>query len=266
MAEFSKSGLDRLGERLRASVRPADDDRATYDAYRASFATAVVEVERLCDQDLSYLRGRTARLKTMESVIAKLRRGSFRLSQVQDIAGVRVAVVYLSEQNILVELLRRQFPEARITDYRDAHQNGYRAVHVIVTASDGNLVEIQVRTEIQDIWANTCESLAGLVDLSVKYGGGPGWIQSELVRLAEIGREFDAAIEAGAVLVRAIETAGSRFLSFSGSSEWEYARNEVLDDIAEARSKTAADKREFSEAFVALTGALVGRAEAEKAN
>ncbi|MEO8540566.1 MAG: hypothetical protein ABI577_12575 [bacterium] len=189
MAEFSKSALDRLGERLRSSERPAHDDRATYDAYRASFAPAVIEVERLCADAIPFLQGRTARLKTLESTIAKLRRGSYRLSQIQDVAGVRIAVDDLSGQEVALEILGAELSILRITDYRDRPQNGYRALHLIVESTFGPLVELQLRTEVQDIWANTCETLAGMLDLGIKYGGGPDWIREALGELSRNGQE-----------------------------------------------------------------------------
>jgi putative GTP pyrophosphokinase len=50
--------------------------------------------------------------------------------------------------------------------------HGYRAVHVIAHLS-GKLVEIQVRSALQHLWAELSERLSDVVDASIKYGGGP---------------------------------------------------------------------------------------------
>jgi hypothetical protein len=56
-------------------------------------------------------------------------------------------------------------------DRRMNSSHGYRAVHVIVM-TQGVSVEIQVRTALQDLWAELSERLSDVVDSSIKYGGG----------------------------------------------------------------------------------------------
>ena len=59
---------------------------------------------------------------------------------------------------------------------------------------DGRLVEVQIRTELQHLWAVLSETWADALDQSIKYGGGPLEIQenlrlkSEIVALIEIGQ------------------------------------------------------------------------------
>jgi ppGpp synthetase/RelA/SpoT-type nucleotidyltranferase len=55
----------------------------------------------------------------------------------------------------------------------------YRAVHVIVENS-GKLIEVQVRTSLQHLWAEVSEKLSGVVDASIKYGSGDHEILSIL--------------------------------------------------------------------------------------
>ena len=64
------------------------------------------------------------------------------------------------------------YPEAQIDDLRIKPSHGYRAVHVIVKVA-GFPVEIQVRTPLQNSWAQGTESLADSFDPEIKYGGGP---------------------------------------------------------------------------------------------
>ena len=42
------------------------------------------------------------------------------------------------------------------------------------------MVEIQVRTLLQHLWANLSEKLADMVDPAVKYGGGPANVRELL--------------------------------------------------------------------------------------
>jgi hypothetical protein len=55
-----------------------------------------------------------------------------------------------------------------------------------VTDVDGRLVETQIRTELQHLWAVWSETLAAALDQSIKYGGGPVEIQQSLLLESEI--------------------------------------------------------------------------------
>ena len=67
---------------------------------------------------------------------------------------------------------------------------GYRAVHVIVEMS-GKMVEIQVRTTFQHIWAEISEKYADLYGSDIKYGGGA----DEIRRLLELLSKYIATYE-----------------------------------------------------------------------
>ncbi len=96
---------------------------------------------------------------------------TIRLTQIQDIAGCRIVTPDMLDQVLVVGELEYQFKGAIIIDRRDTPSHGYRAVHVIVRHS-GKLVEIQVRTALQHLWAELSEKLADLIDPAIKYGGG----------------------------------------------------------------------------------------------
>jgi len=59
---------------------------------------------------------------------------------------------------------------------------GYRAIHVIVTVKE-KPVEIQIRTRLQDIWANICEKYSSKQN-DLKYGSRGEKIKSDLKRLS----------------------------------------------------------------------------------
>ena len=114
----------------------------------------------------------TGRLaKSTLSIVEKLRRESLRLSQMQDIAGCRVVVGNVVEQERFVASLINDFPEASVIDRRDNPSYGYRAVHIIAEIS-GKPIEIQVRTSLQHLWAEVSEKSSDVLDPTIKYGGG----------------------------------------------------------------------------------------------
>jgi len=185
MAEtLTISQLNKLGERLRKDPNNKDDLRAL-DAFRSSFAAACEQVS----DELSKLGlepvSRPA--KTTLSIIAKLNRERSRLSKMQDIAGCRVKVYSVEEQDRVVSDLLAIFPDAVMYDRRIRPSNGYRAVHVVVCV-DGFFVEIQIRTLLQHEWASAMERLADDVGLEIKYGGGPA-------RMQQIAKALSNAIQ-----------------------------------------------------------------------
>ncbi|HEY0348651.1 MAG TPA: hypothetical protein VGC60_10910, partial [Pyrinomonadaceae bacterium] len=88
----------------------------------------------------------------------------------QDIAGCRIVVADLLTQDEAIERLKTSFDKIHIDDRREHPSHGYRAVHVIVEVS-GKLIEVQVRTALQHLWAEVSEKLSD-VDPSIKYGCG----------------------------------------------------------------------------------------------
>lgn len=117
-----------------------------------------------------YVSGRAA--KSRGAILLKLGRESIRLSQVQDIAGCRVVVGSVGEQDVFVGELRKRFEITTMKDRRKSPQFGYRAVHIIPKVS-GKAIEIQVRTTLQHHWAALSEKCYDVVDKEIKFGGGP---------------------------------------------------------------------------------------------
>lgn len=126
---LSRSKVDQLGERLRSRAVVENDIRSL-DEYRRSFGEAYQIVVKIARDELRLEpTGRPA--KSPGSIIAKLQRESIRLSQVQDIAGCRVVVRDVMEQDRVVESLAAAFPGAAVIDRRAKPQFGYRAVRCI---------------------------------------------------------------------------------------------------------------------------------------
>lgn len=176
---FSKTQIDRLGERLKAGL-VSETDLIELDNYRKAFGGPYEKVFAVARRfSTKKPTGRVA--KSTSSIIDKLRRETIRLSQIQDMAGCRIVVVDTSEQNVVVGALTEAFPSAATIDRRAHPSHGYRAVHVIA-AVDDHPVEIQVRTELQHRWAEVSEKYSDAIDPAIKYGRGDSGIQSLLAR------------------------------------------------------------------------------------
>ncbi len=192
---FSKSALDRLGERLRKGEVIATEDAAGYEAYRLSFTHAMREAITQASNAIDFADPPSSRFKTLESVVAKLRRTRTRLSVMQDIAGLRFTVPSLHAQELAAGMLGDAFLGCRVTDYRETPQNGCRAIHIIAPTRAGRHVEIQIRTQLQSQWANISEQAAGRYGTELKYGAGDPELLVRLNALSETGRELERMLE-----------------------------------------------------------------------
>lgn len=178
---FSKTQIDRLGDRLREGSA-GEADLRLLDEYRRSFGEAYEAVIRTIRERLQLEpTGRPA--KSTSSIIEKLGRETIRLSQIQDIAGCRIVLANVTEQERVVASLRTLFPEAAIVDRRANPSHGYRAIHII-SSIFGKLIEIQVRSLLQHVWAELSEKLSDIIDPSIKYGGGEEQIRQILTELS----------------------------------------------------------------------------------
>jgi putative GTP pyrophosphokinase len=179
-AGLRKADVDRLGEAMRREE--LTEERITAfrvysDAFTPALASVVVSLQAVGAPPI------TERLKTIRSTVAKLRRGTARLSQVQDIVGCRLVVPSLREQNDFLAQVSAEHADWRVYDRRSEPSHGYRAVHVVAILG-GLPVEVQIRTELQHIWAELSEAWDHLYE-GLKYGSGPPEIL-ELLRRASL--------------------------------------------------------------------------------
>lgn len=188
----SNSEIDRLGVRLRNRTASAKDFRLL-DTYRSSFESAYENIRTIL----------------AEKIVQKLKRQSARLSQIQDIAGCRIVLAdAVAQQRFLEEHFFESMVFGAVVkadDRRYVPSHGYRAYHAIVMddpSGFGRVVEVQVRTRAQHLWAEHCEQLAISKDSELKYGGGPpaflehlrkaSGLVAEIAALEELGRSTDA--------------------------------------------------------------------------
>jgi hypothetical protein len=227
---LSGSQVDKLGRRLRNAETPSLEDLGLLERVRRAHEDARLEVvQTLLAEGLEG----TSRLKTTSTIIEKLRREStMHLARMQDIAGVRLVIDGgRLEQDRVVERICGLFPDARPVDRREKPSYGYRAVHVIIQTR-GCLVEVQVRTYLQDMWAQIVERLADLYGRQIRYGEpptnpdveiAPGWTRRALVALfMPWSNEVDRVETAAALLAeleRRAETSADAAARLAGMSE-----------------------------------------------
>jgi putative GTP pyrophosphokinase len=183
---LSTAAVDQLGERLRKGITV--DDLRALDQYRRAFRTdydAVISAIR----DVLTLEPSGRPAKSTSAIVDKLRRGSMRLSQMQDIAGCRLVVTDTLGQNEAVNRLVGMFPAA-VVDRREKPSHGYRAVHVVVRLTR-RPIEIQVRTVLQHLWAEFSEKAADAFGIEVKYGGGHKTVRCALDQASELVARFE---------------------------------------------------------------------------
>ncbi len=188
MSALSKTQVDRLGDRLRKG-KSAEADFRELDAYRRSFAESYEEIVAIV-RNATEMEPTGRPAKSTTSIIEKLRRETIRLSQMQDIAGCRLVVLDVVTQDQLVERLKGVLPKAVVVDRRKQPSFNYRAIHIIATARK-KPIEIQVRTELQHLWAQLSEKLSDVEDPAIKYGGGDSGTQKRLSAMSRLIAEFE---------------------------------------------------------------------------
>lgn len=170
MERLSASRLQKLGERLRKAERPSEEDLRTLQEFRAAHDSSLTSVKKtLSGMGIEA----TPRLKTPTTILEKLIREKTRLGTMQDIAGIRIVRdMTLADQNDMAEAIINRLGQVKVDDRRAKPSHGYRALHVIVEV-DGFLVEIQIRTLLQNLWAQIMETLGDWIGRGIRYGQFP---------------------------------------------------------------------------------------------
>lgn len=123
------------------------------------------------------------RVKTLDSLLSKVERKEYKdpLADVHDLAGVRVICQFTPDLDIIDKLIRELFDVHEIVDKSASlgfDKTGYQGTHYIVTLGPNHRgarynglaelkSEIQVRTILQDAWAQISHSLDYKSDASV---------------------------------------------------------------------------------------------------
>lgn len=178
---FTNGDLRRLGDAYKAGWEPDIETRVQIETWYEKLgraATVVVDkaIERVLGVDGAKIaiKGTAQRLKTIETLVQKLNRGTYDLSRMQDYMGVRfdldcyhAELIEIGEQ--VAEILETAKVNVKIDNILESPHNGYRAVHLRITSSEAGRVEVQLRTLLQTAWANAYEKAGDIAGRSIRY-------------------------------------------------------------------------------------------------
>jgi len=212
LRKYRRGELDPLTDEVAKALLNAVD---VAQAWRKTFAVPLQGVRmglesfiRTCDVDGAV----TQRHKRLPRIAQKLARDNITmpLTAMQDIGGCRVVVPGLHQLRQLEAHIRKRWGAniKNLDDYvSDPPSSGYRAVHIVVMRKD-RLIEVQLRTESQQDWADDVERLGRRTGFELKAGQGP----SELLHVVRVAADLMACEEAGYAPAEAL------------LAEWEEAR------------------------------------------
>jgi ppGpp synthetase/RelA/SpoT-type nucleotidyltranferase len=129
----------------------------------------------------------TQRLKRFGTIVDKLlREPTMKLSQMGDVGGVRAQFPDQDAVYQAARKLRKNWEITKTKDYAaEPKSSGYRAVH-LVARKKGRLVEIQLRTPYQDLWANIVEDDSRRLRIGYKSGVGEQAVHDYYVAMSEL--------------------------------------------------------------------------------
>lgn len=97
----------------------------------------------------------------------------------------------IAHQDSVVQSLKTHFGNSSvIIDRRQQPSHGYRAVNVIISVQD-KLIEIQVRTKLQHLWAELSEKFSDVLNPAIKYGGGEKAVRDNLRKLSADVKDWE---------------------------------------------------------------------------
>ncbi len=135
------------------------------------------------------------RLKKRPTIVGKLlRMPGMNLARMEDIGGVRAVLPDQDAANRVASRLRKNWTITRFRNYvADPKPDGYRALHLI-NRNRGRLIEIQLRTPLQDTWANAVEVDSRRLSAGLKFGSGPRQLLDFYVALGELCAQADQGL------------------------------------------------------------------------
>lgn len=186
---LSRNQLDKIGKRIRHG-EITEEDKQEIENFRNNkipeLLKTLVKINSLIASNgvRGLISGRPKRLK---SIIRKLERGQgTSLFRMVDIIGVRIIVENIEFQDRVLSLIESRLELLRpCLDYRDSVF--YRAIHVHTKSDGGDVVEIQIRTLPQQLWAIESESFGE----QVKEGVYDANERSYLSELSQQCKELD---------------------------------------------------------------------------
>ena len=188
--QYSKTKIDRAGELLKngnaseAEIANALEVLSNWRAYHAMPLDTFAKVLRERTQKISDQAFVAQRLKRTPSILLKLlNHKTMRLSTMQDIGGLRAILETTEEVYELLDLYKKSKSKHSLFSLDDYIENpkrdGYRSIHLVykLARTPNIFLEIQLRSQLQHIWATGVEVFGTLQNSSFKSGlGSRKWL------------------------------------------------------------------------------------------
>ena len=195
--KYTRGSINRIGKILIAddiSSKERDDALGELSDWRSLHLEPMNAFQarlRMYVKKIDLKHGIVAqRLKRTPTIIDKLknRQQVMKLGEMQDIGGLRAIVSDVAK----VRTLEKKYDQSRTVhvlrrkrDYiAEPQESGYRGIHLVYSTVnlkkpdyDGLLIEIQLRTRLQHLWATTVETVGSFFRESLKSSqGSPKWL------------------------------------------------------------------------------------------
>ena len=203
--ELSKTKIDKSGECLAKGTWNSEDQyiesEIIFDDYRKLHLEPLTEITLKLQGWLNefgkdfYI---AQRIKRKPQILRKLQRLHVRLSQLQDIGGIRVIFEDNTHINDFVSFIKNKIAKGRFftiereADYRELGRDdsGYRAFHLILSRK-GIKVELQLRSRIQHNWAERIERTSVIYGYYLKELQGDSRVLEYFKSLSYIFHEIE---------------------------------------------------------------------------
>ena len=158
--ELSQKQINKIGKKFRDSIYD-EEDFSFLEEYKKEYDEILInKTSKLSELIRKKINNfiLVGRLKRTNSIIRKLQRKKnygMDLTRMSDIAGLRIIVNDIKDQNIIIETIKSNLQIDKIYDYRETEQN-YRSIHLVLRENNKYL-EIQIRTVAQQTWADESE-------------------------------------------------------------------------------------------------------------
>jgi len=194
---YSKTSVNRAGdilvngasseEEINKAIDILDNWRAIHSYPMHIFTKRLRSKALLIDKNSLVAQ----RLKRVPSIVSKLKRNysgagpTMNLSQMQDIGGCRVVLsnVFLAKKLYNDYYLKGELKHKKVgeKDYiKNPKKDGYRSIHLIYKYNsdkgkkeyNGLLIEVQIRSKLQHIWATAIETVDFFTRQAIKSNEG----------------------------------------------------------------------------------------------
>ncbi len=191
--EYDRARVNAAGRKI-AAGQGDDDAYQVFNNWRACHsyplntfqANLRGKIKRLGIKDVIV----SQRIKREASIVGKLKReDAMKLSQMQDIGGLRAVVSTVGEVAKLKDMFlgdKAKHEISKINDYINTpKKSGYRSTHLVFKYSNKKVpqyddlkIELQLRTRRQHYWANAVETMGTYLRHSLKSSQGPDeWLE-----------------------------------------------------------------------------------------